>query len=441
MAAAGLLGATGIEQSTRIVGGHSTSAGSAPYMVSLQPRALALSINSQQYEAFNLTNSPNRPFRGPIVDCGRGTGVCQNASQAVCLIERGGVTFTQKVYNCAAGGGVAAVIYNHLPGQFGGTLAAKGPITAVAVSRRDGQALLGQVSQPIEYRYAGGASDFTFCGGVYIGERWVATAAHCVKDLTPDAFMANVGSVNVSNTLTQKNLIGIEKILVHGGYQPANSLSNDVALLHLAKAPDQVTPLPIATATELSDAIAAGQMARALGHGIQQVVGIDGAYQSGPVKPLYEVMLPLVSNDICQEALTPYHGKITEGMVCAGRAGGGQGTCFGDSGGPLTIDVAGQERLIGLTSWGIGCALPNLYDVYARMPFYNAAVEAVMSGEKDFLGEPGAQTVFPVSLPKSDQGIGDSGSNRSGGSGGAFNGFVGLMLLIGARLIRPRKKQ
>jgi serine protease len=45
------------------------------------------------------------------VDCALGNSVCANAAGKVCLMQRGGNYFCQKVLNCMAGGGVAALIY------------------------------------------------------------------------------------------------------------------------------------------------------------------------------------------------------------------------------------------------------------------------------------------------------------------------------------------
>jgi trypsin len=51
-------------------------------------------------------------------------------------------------------------------------------------------------------------------------------------------------------------------------------------------------------------------------------------------------------------------------MVCAGLNTGGKDSCQGDSGGPL---VDSSKRLIGIVSWGNGCALANYAGVYARV--------------------------------------------------------------------------
>ena len=54
-----------------------------------------------------------------------------------------------------------------------------------------------------------------------------------------------------------------------------------------------------------------------------------------------------------------YEGRISPDMLCASPTFGSNssGTCQGDSGGPFTIkNNSGQHELVGITSWGEGCA-------------------------------------------------------------------------------------
>ncbi len=55
--------------------------------------------------------------------------------------------------------------------------------------------------------------------------------------------------------------------------------------------------------------------------------------------------------------------SITNNMMCASDQG--QDSCQGDSGGPL-FD-SDSNKLVGVVSWGRGCADPNYAGVYARI--------------------------------------------------------------------------
>ena len=67
--------------------------------------------------------------------------------------------------------------------------------------------------------------------------------------------------------------------------------------------------------------------------------------------------------------------SITNVMICAGDADGGESTCHGDSGGPLVIAGANDAAVIvGTTSFGSagGCGAKGYPAVYAyTVPFLN----------------------------------------------------------------------
>ena len=85
---------------------------------------------------------------GDLVD----GGLCLAADPAsdwsgkVVLCSRGEVSFLEKVTKVMENGGIAAVVYNNVPGIFSGTLGEEvdGVIVAVSISQEDGQYLVAQ---------------------------------------------------------------------------------------------------------------------------------------------------------------------------------------------------------------------------------------------------------------------------------------------------------
>jgi hypothetical protein len=90
---------------------------------------------------------------------------------------------------------------------------------------------------------------------------------------------------------------------------------------------------------------------------------------------LRELAQPLVSDDACEgvygggSASAPYRPAWT---LCAGTLGGGSGSCYGDSGGPLAVQTATGWMQIGIVLGGDGCAEAGYYDIYTRVDRINA---------------------------------------------------------------------
>ena len=92
---------------------------------------------------------------------------------------------------------------------------------------------------------------------------------------------------------------------------------------------------------------------------------------------LLKVEVPFVSTDDCNQSYNGNGYSITDGMICAGEKG--KDSCQGDSGGPMVANVNGTSVLVGVVSWGIGCAQEGYPGVYARVANYIDWIEETMA--------------------------------------------------------------
>lgn len=84
---------------------------------------------------------------------------------------------------------------------------------------------------------------------------------------------------------------------------------------------------------------------------------------------LHSAAVPVLSTETCLRS-DIYGGRqqpILNSMLCAGRLSGGTDACGGDSGGPLVCERDGRMELVGLVSWGDGCAKKDRPGVYTRI--------------------------------------------------------------------------
>jgi len=90
--------------------------------------------------------------------------------------------------------------------------------------------------------------------------------------------------------------------------------------------------------------------------------GIGGTEGSNVLR---QVVLPIVSYQVCKDKMASAGIRLTDNMLCAGYMEGGKASCSGDSGGPLVCKQGDRWLQYGVVSFGKGCALPNFPGVYA----------------------------------------------------------------------------
>ncbi|GMH66964.1 hypothetical protein TrST_g9937 [Triparma strigata] len=252
-------------------------------------------------------------------------------------------------------------------------------------------------------------SGFHYCGGTIVSPHHIITASHCLlSEEEQDDYEVlgehadyDVYVVVGSRDREGENKFKVQEIIRHPCYD-AFLTNYDVAVLRVEEDLLDGTEARSITWAKPEDShmYQAGTSVKTSGWGTTNV-----ETNESPTF-LHATTYNLVDHEECglDYGFGPnFPGGFPVTMVCASgvNADGEQtDSCVGDSGGPLTtVSNLQGETLLGVTSWGIGCAEPDYPGVYARASqfddFFSWAVDGA-GPNPTFEGSDGVCSHYPL---------------------------------------------
>ena len=207
------------------------------------------------------------------------------------------------------------------------------------------------------------------CSGSIINKNWILFAAHCAKGLNSFAGFWTVYAGVASRKeffISAQRSTGVQ-LIKHNSFNP-KTFENDIALLYIEPSldfNDQVRPICLPP----KDAyIETNLICEISGWGLTSEKG-------SPATILQSAKVRILNRNICRLP-TWLNKNLKNDMLCAGTYFGTIDACNGDSGGPLACLIDGRKHILGVASWGVGCARFTKPGAYTKVSSYTKWIES-----------------------------------------------------------------
>merc|ERR1712212_389280 len=233
----------------------------------------------------------------------------------------------------------------------------------------------GKLPYQVFFQGCAGMRGCSICGGTIVNKRFVLTAAHCYNSMFTTMHVI-VGEHNYCDGVNEGGkFIKVKKMTLHPDYN-SRTIDNDIAVLELAE--------DLAFTKKIKPACLPSSGTKDYSGIASTVSGWGGTIGYGPndqqpQQPrqctLKETIVKLLkgSDPMCSKYLKTSSSKI---KLCAFAKD--TDACQGDSGGPLTVPENGKYTLVGVVSYGSGCA-SSTPGVYVRVQGYLPWIKNLIS--------------------------------------------------------------
>ncbi|TRD11936.1 serine protease [Erythrobacter insulae] len=271
----------------------------------------------------------------------------------------------------------------------------RGSFAIPAVSRWQAQLLRYPPAQERAASPSASRTDFIGwhkCGGTYLGDGFVLTAAHCILD-NPKEMRVRLGTRHIKFGGTTFKV----RSLVRHSAGSSGDGRVDLAVLQLLASRDQLSnvgelaPLNPSTAANPSFNRLSGITVTGWGFekprkaGERGWIAADGTTQTRPDR-LKQLELKNLDKSECTKE-SQFSAYKADDILCMVGVEEGGDACAGDSGGPVSRRASGRRELIGVVSSGIGCGLKGKAGVYVNVGRYAGWIERAKTMMKN--REPG----------------------------------------------------